>query len=219
MSQFGFRAAFRTVSFAKTQSACFSARQSATGQLWVGCVRLGRRSMEGDSTGPWWTAFGSTARASSPSAAQPVAMPADDGVRLHDNQRRAPVRPNAREGQPKESVAEPEAASRRSVVRRQLLPERNVLQDQFPLAAKHQGECTDDHDEQLQHVRSWLDSARKFNSDGFGKGQRLPCAGPRGEYVDARRRREGRPPQGCSRLRPPEAHLRGPTPRSRSTPI
>src|SRR5262245_45286802 len=78
--------------------------------------------------------------------------------------------PRAREGHPKESVAEREAASRRSVVRRQLLPERTVLQDQFSLAAKHQGECTDDDDKQLQHVRSWLDSARKFNADEFWRG-------------------------------------------------
>ena len=94
----------------------------------------------------------STARASRPSAAKPVAMPADDGVRLHDNQRRAPVPPTSRENHPKESVACPQATSRRSVEGRQLLPQRQVFEDQFPMAAERQRDCADDHDEQLQHA-------------------------------------------------------------------
>jgi hypothetical protein len=68
---------------------------------------------------------------------------ADDGVRLRDNQRRAPVPPTPHESHPKESVACPEAASRRSVVGCQLLPQRQVFQDQFPVAAERQRECAD----------------------------------------------------------------------------
>jgi hypothetical protein len=75
----------------------------------------------------WWTAIRATLRPSRPAAAQPFAMPADDGVRLHDNQRRAPVSPTSGEGHPKESVACPEAASRRSVEGRQLLSQRQVF--------------------------------------------------------------------------------------------
>jgi hypothetical protein len=97
----------------------------------------------------WRTAIVSLLRASRPAAAKPVAMPADDSVRLHDNQRGAPVPPTSRESNPKESVACPEAASRRSVDGRQLLPQREVFQDQFPVAAEHQGECADDHDQQF----------------------------------------------------------------------
>ena len=76
-------------------------------------------------------------------------MPANDGVRLHDDQRRAPVSPNSRESHPKESVASPEAASRRSMERRQLLPQGEVFQDEFLVAAEDQRECADDHDQQL----------------------------------------------------------------------
>ena len=79
-------------------------------------------------------------------------MPADDGVRLHDNQRAAPVSPTSRESHPKQSVVCPEAASRRSVERRQLLPQRQVFQDQFPMAAERQRECADGHDDQFQHA-------------------------------------------------------------------
>jgi hypothetical protein len=78
-------------------------------------------------------------------------MPSDDGVRLHDNQRRAPISPTSRKGNPKESVGCPEAASLRSAEGRQLLPQRKVFQDEFLVAAERQRECADDHDEQLQH--------------------------------------------------------------------
>jgi hypothetical protein len=77
-----------------------------------------------------WTAIPSLLRASRPSAAKPVAMPPDDGVRLHDDQCPAPVSPASRESNPKESVARPEAGSlRRAVEGRQLLPQREVFQD------------------------------------------------------------------------------------------
>src|SRR5262249_27574858 len=122
----------------------------------------------------WWTAIMSAVRASRPAAAQPVAMPADDGVRLHDNQRSAPVPPKSREGHPEESVARLEAASRRSVVRRQLLPQREVFQDQFPVAAKHQRDCADDDDKQLRHAGSWLELARNSIRTSFGEGQPSP---------------------------------------------
>ena len=84
-------------------------------------------------------------------------MPADDGVRMHDNQRSPPVPPTSREGHPKESVACPEAATRRLVDGGQLLPKREVFQDQFPVAAERQGERADDHDQQFQHAvnRGW----------------------------------------------------------------
>jgi hypothetical protein len=75
----------------------------------------------------WWTAISSLPRASRPAAAKPVAMPADDGIRLHDNQSGAPVPPTSREGNPKESVACSEAASRRSMEGCQLVPQRQVF--------------------------------------------------------------------------------------------
>jgi len=40
---------------------------------------------------------------------------------------------------------------------RQLLPQRQVFQDQFPMATERQRERAEDHDEQLQHAvdRGW----------------------------------------------------------------
>ena len=67
----------------------------------------------------------------------------------------------------KESVAGLETASRRSAVGRQLLPQGEVLQDQFSVAAKNQGQRADDHDEQLQHAEIVAGVAAKFNSDEF----------------------------------------------------
>jgi hypothetical protein len=48
-----------------------------------------------------------------------------------------------------------------------LLPQRQVFQDQFPMAAERQRECADDHDEQLQHAVIVAGLGEKFNSDEF----------------------------------------------------
>ena len=75
-------------------------------------------------------------------------MPSDDGVRLHEHQRRAPVPPDSGQGDPKQSVARSEAwAVRGTCHRRQLLPKRQVLQDQFPMAAERQRQCAGGDDE------------------------------------------------------------------------
>jgi hypothetical protein len=86
---------------------------------------------------------------------------------LHDHQRRAPVSPTSRDGDPKESVACPEAASRRSVEGCELLAQRKVLQDQFPMASERQHEGADDDDEELQHAVIVAGVDPNFNSDEF----------------------------------------------------
>jgi hypothetical protein len=74
-------------------------------------------------------------------------MPPENGVRLHDHQRRAPVLPDPRQGDPKQSIATFEArAVRGTFHRRQLLPQRQVFQDQFSMAAKRQRQCAGDDD-------------------------------------------------------------------------
>src|SRR5262249_16837023 len=118
-------------------------------------------------------------------AAQPVAMPADDGVRLHDNQRSAPVPPKSREGHPEESVARLEAASRRSVVRRQLLPQREVFQDQFPVAAKHQRDCADDDDRHHRRLRT-TDMPDPGTTIPRGYRRRKSAVGGEGYSIDGR---------------------------------
>src|SRR5262249_5719430 len=87
-----------------------------------------------------WTAMMALQRAARPTAAKPVTMPADDGVRWHDHQRLAPVLPTSREYYPRESVACPEAASRRSMQGCQLLPQREAFQDKFPVTAQRPGQ-------------------------------------------------------------------------------
>ena len=106
-------------------------------------------------------------------------MPSDDGVRFHDNQRGTPVPPSSRESHPKESVARPEAASRRSVEGCQLLPQRQVLQDQFPMAAERQCKGANDHDDQLQHAVIVAGVGAKFNSDEFWRWSRRRGASTR----------------------------------------
>ena len=89
-----------------------------------------------------WPAARSAFRTSGPSPAEPVAMPPDNGVRLHDDQRRAPVLPDSRQGNPKQSIATFEARVVRGTFhRRQLLPQRQVLQGQFAMAAERQRQC------------------------------------------------------------------------------
>jgi hypothetical protein len=82
-----------------------------------------------------WTAIQSLFRAPPRSAAKPIAMPPDDGVRLRDNQCFAPVSPASREGDAKEAVARPEPdLSRRAVEGRRLLPQGKALQHQFGMS-------------------------------------------------------------------------------------
>ena len=51
----------------------------------------------------------------------------------------------------------------------QLLTQREILQDPFPVTAERQGECADDHDQQFQHERIVAVAGAKFNADEFWK--------------------------------------------------
>ncbi len=75
-------------------------------------------------------------------------MPSHDGVRLHEHHRRAPVPPASGQGDSKQSVARLEVRARgRAFQRGLLLPRRQVLQDQFPVAAERQRQCAGGDDE------------------------------------------------------------------------
>ena len=56
---------------------------------------------------------------------------------------------------------------------RQLLPQGEVFQDQFPMAAERQRKCANDHDEQLQHAVIVAGARAKFNSDEFWRASGL----------------------------------------------
>jgi hypothetical protein len=80
-------------------------------------------------------------------------MPAHDGLWSNKNYSRAPVRPEASLGDPKQPVTRLQArAAVRPLHRHQLLPERQVLQDQFSMSTESQRQRTTDDDQQLEHV-------------------------------------------------------------------
>jgi len=77
-----------------------------------------------------------------------------------------------RESHSKESVARPEVSSlRRAADGRKLLPQSEVFQDYFPMAAECQRECAGDHDEQLQHASIVAGVGAKINGTTFGEPQ------------------------------------------------
>lgn len=77
-------------------------------------------------------------------------MPSHDRVRLHEHQRRSPVGPDSGDGNPEQSVAREEArAPGRAFHRCQLLAQREVLEDQFPIAAERHCQYAASRDEQL----------------------------------------------------------------------
>ena len=80
-------------------------------------------------------------------------MPAHDGLWSNKHDGRAPVRPEASQGDPKQAVSRLQArATVRPLHRHQLLAERQVLQDQFSMSAESQRQRTTDDDQQLEHV-------------------------------------------------------------------
>ena len=66
----------------------------------------------------------------------------------------------------------------RAFHRRQLLPQRQVLQDQFPMAAERQRQRAADHDEQLQHASIVAGVGAKINGDEFWRGSTDPAVNP-----------------------------------------
>jgi hypothetical protein len=95
-------------------------------------------------------------------------MPPHDSVRLHQDQRRAPVPPEASQSDPKQSVSRLEVqACGGAFQRRELLPQCQVLQDQFPMSAERQRHRAADQDDQLQHVSIVAGVTAKINAAEF----------------------------------------------------
>src|SRR5262249_5773943 len=78
------------------------------------------------------------------------AMPAHDGVGLNEYQRRTPVAPALRQGDPKQSIACVERDSLLDTLHRcQLLAQGQILDDQLSMAAQRQRQAADNHEQQL----------------------------------------------------------------------
>jgi hypothetical protein len=102
-------------------------------------------------------------------------MPADDGLRTNQYERRAPVPPDASQGNPKQPVARLQArASVRPLQRGQLLPERQVFQDKLSMPTESQRQPPTDKDQQLEHDSILAGGGARINSDGFWRGS-PPC--------------------------------------------
>jgi hypothetical protein len=80
-------------------------------------------------------------------------MPAHDGLRPNQDERRTPVPPDATQSHPEQPVTGLQAGPIvRSLHRHELLPERQVLQDQFSVSPECQRQRTTADHHQLEHV-------------------------------------------------------------------
>jgi hypothetical protein len=128
-----------------------------------------------------WTAVPSGSRTSGPSAAELLAMRSHDGLRLHEHHGRAPVPPGSGQDDPKQAVARLEMRTKgRAFHRRQLLPQRQVLQDQFPMSAERQGQRLPITRSSSSVRRSCVAPVPKSTGTSSGEGQALdhvstPC--------------------------------------------
>ena len=73
-------------------------------------------------------------------------MPPHDGVRLHKDQRRAPVLPEASQRDPKQSVSRPDMGAFGGALQvRQLLPQRQVFKRDGSVSTTEQPEHSEQH--------------------------------------------------------------------------
>jgi hypothetical protein len=111
-------------------------------------------------------------------------MPAHDGLWTNQYDRRAPVPPDASQGNPKQPVTRLQArASVRPLHRDQLLPERQILEDQLSMPTESQRQRTTDKDQQLEHDSILAGAGARINSDGFWRGS-PDCGSQRGQQGD-----------------------------------
>ena len=95
-------------------------------------------------------------------------MPAHDGLWSNQYERRAPVRPDASQGDPKQPVTGLQAGPAvRTLHRHQLLAQRQIFQDHFAVPAECQRQCPTAHHQQLEHVWILTGAAARINWDEF----------------------------------------------------
>ena len=87
-------------------------------------------------------------------------MPTDDGVRLHEHERRTPVGPRSREQGPEPPIANAEPRPRTApLVDGELLPQGEVFEDEGRLRPEGPSEATEEQSE-IEHGRCPPDSRR-----------------------------------------------------------
>jgi hypothetical protein len=120
-------------------------------------------------------------RAPRPSPAKPLAMPSHDGLGLHEHERRAPVPPRLGQQDPRQPISAPGLRTDHGASQRvELLPEREVLEDEFVMSTTGQRQRADDDKDRVKHSRIVSCYAQAINrrSSGADFGDRR-CLGIR----------------------------------------
>ena len=118
----------------------------------------------------------SASRAMRPPASEPLSMPADNGVWLDDDERRAPVPPRVSECHPKQAISRTErGALDRAREYGQLLTECHILERACAVSCAHQREGSNEYDKPRQHGLSCRAVDHRINWRGWrsssGEGQ------------------------------------------------
>jgi hypothetical protein len=101
-------------------------------------------------------------------------MPSHNGVRLYQHLCCPPIPPESAQHDPKQSVPRPKIwALCRPFYGRELLPQRDVLQDQFLMSSARQHHSAGRQDEQLQHGSIVAGAGPRINlqRDGWSSGE------------------------------------------------
>ena len=107
-----------------------------------------------------------TARAASPAPAEPVPMPAYDGLGLHEDQGRSPPPPRGRQDHPKYAVAGAEIRPLHGTLQGpQLVSEGNIFEDDVLVPAAGQGDCAEEQHDQFEHRSIMMRMAVQINAD------------------------------------------------------
>ena len=103
-------------------------------------------------------------RAVRPSASEPLPMPTDHRLGLHDDQGRTPVPPGVSEQHPKQSISRTEWRTLdRALEHRQLLTEGQVLKRDRVVSAADQREGTEHDEKRGRHERSCAAIDQRIN--------------------------------------------------------
>jgi hypothetical protein len=146
-------------------------------------IRCSHRPDEhGDLLADGWAAASWPAREAGPVFAEAAALPPEDGIGGHDDQRLPPAGPDSGQAGPEQAVGRAELWPRsRSLVHGELLAQGQVLESELAVAADEEGEEPEDVEYESDHEsRLWPDEAERsttcraagvLSKDRFGEGQ------------------------------------------------
>ncbi len=99
-----------------------------------------------------WASGTVAAGATRPPSAEPLAMPADDGLGLHEDEGRPPAPPRAGQQDPEHPVTRTKPMLRNAALQRsQLVAQGHVLQEKIATPAADEADRPDDQQQQFEH--------------------------------------------------------------------